>query len=161
MAIVLLATGGLVLIAFLTTLLGTISANVQAAPLTTPPSATRYVTPAGNDAANSCTVSVLPCQTVQHALNVALAGDEIRVAAGTYTSTAGAVASVSQTVTLQGGWNSLFSQNNPAINPTVLDGQNQRPVILIVSPITLSAAAHISPIIEGFIITHGHGQHQA
>jgi Right handed beta helix region len=155
------AASGFIMTALLLILLGALSATAQATPLSAPTGIVRYVAPTGNDAANDCTASGLPCQSPQHALDVALAGDEIRVAAGTYTSTGGTVASISQTVTLKGGWNSLFSQNDPLNNPTILDGQALQPVILIVSPITLSAAAHISPTIEGFIITHGHGLHAA
>ncbi len=46
----------------------------------------RYVDCAsGNDSGNDCTNSSTPCATVQHAVDVADPGDEIRVAAGTYT----------------------------------------------------------------------------
>jgi predicted outer membrane repeat protein len=160
-AIALPIAGGIIVTALSLTLLGALSITAQATSLPATTSSVRYVAPAGSDAANVCVVSALPCQSPQHALDVAQTGDEIRVAAGTYTSTGGTVANISQTVTLKGGWNSLFSQYDPANNPTVLDGQSLQPVVLIVSPITLSAAAHISPTIEGFIITHGHGQHSA
>src|SRR5258708_21499657 len=110
--------GAIVGLAWLLILLGARSIIAQAAPLSAATGIVRYVAPAGNDSANSCTASGLPCKSPQHALDVALAGDEIRVAAGTYTSTGGTVASISQTVTLKGGWNSLFSQNDPALNPT-------------------------------------------
>src|SRR5438552_2690684 len=120
--------GGFIVAALLLTLLGALSTTVQAASLSAETSSVRYVAPAGSDAANNCAASGLPCQSLQHALDVAQAGDEIRVAAGTYTSTGGTVAHISQTVTLKGGWNSLFSVDDPANNPTVLDGQSLQPV---------------------------------
>jgi hypothetical protein len=46
--------------------------------------ATRYVATTGSDASNSCTVQVSPCKTLGHALAVAVSGDEISIAAGTY-----------------------------------------------------------------------------
>ena len=40
--------------------------------------------PRGGDGANLCTASESPCATVQHAVDVAAEGDEIRIAEGTY-----------------------------------------------------------------------------
>ena len=47
----------------------------------------RYVAsfPAGDDDANDCTRRSMPCLTIQHAVDVAGDGDEIRVATGRYT----------------------------------------------------------------------------
>lgn len=46
----------------------------------------RYVAVAGVDAGNDCTVSTMPCATVQHAVNVAVPnGDVIIINPGTYT----------------------------------------------------------------------------
>ncbi len=42
---------------------------------------TRYVSPAGHDAGNDCASAAMPCHTVQHAVEAAQPGDEIRVAA--------------------------------------------------------------------------------
>lgn len=47
-------------------------------------SITRFVAPAGVDAANSCTNAALPCATVQHAADVAVNGDTVQIAAGVY-----------------------------------------------------------------------------
>ena len=44
----------------------------------------RYVANGGSDVANDCTVQVMPCATIQHAVDVSAAGDTINVAAGTY-----------------------------------------------------------------------------
>ena len=42
-----------------------------------------YVAPSGDDM-NTCS-SAAPCRTVQHAVDIAASGDEIRVATGVYT----------------------------------------------------------------------------
>src|SRR4051794_23384137 len=44
----------------------------------------RFVALTGLDAANSCTNAVLPCATIQHAVDVAGSGDTLRIAAGVY-----------------------------------------------------------------------------
>lgn len=45
------------------------------------PTATiRYVAPGGLDSGNDCTAQASPCATIQHAVDVSSAGDEIRVA---------------------------------------------------------------------------------
>jgi len=45
---------------------------------------TRFVDPAGSDAANDCSNSASPCQTFSNAISQAIAGDTISAAAGTY-----------------------------------------------------------------------------
>ena len=90
---------GLLAAALLLALLGAAAARAVAAPLASP--SVRYVTITGTDAAHDCSSSVAPCQTVQWALDQAQAGDQIRVAAGVYTSAGGAVANITQTVMLQ------------------------------------------------------------
>lgn len=47
--------------------------------------ATRYVATTGNDSYNDCRDNGTPCKTVQHAVDVACAGDTVNVAAGVYT----------------------------------------------------------------------------
>src|SRR5688572_7391307 len=44
----------------------------------------RFVAPAGVDTANSCTNAALPCATIQHAVDVAVSGDTLQIAAGVY-----------------------------------------------------------------------------
>jgi len=44
----------------------------------------RFVALTGSDAANSCTNAVLPCATIQHAVDVAGSGDTLEIAAGVY-----------------------------------------------------------------------------
>ena len=56
--------------------------------------AIRYVAISGDDILNDCTNNGNPCRTVQQAVDVADAFDEIWVATGTYTDTAGTVVSI-------------------------------------------------------------------
>jgi parallel beta-helix repeat protein len=115
----------------------------------------RYVAlaPTGNDGDNVCTDSNAPCATLQHAVDVADSGDEIRVATGAYTDVqarAGVtqVVYISKTVTIRGGYTTInWSIPYPAIHPTTLDAQSQGRVLYI--------TGDISPTIDGFIITGG------
>ncbi|HET7053024.1 MAG TPA: right-handed parallel beta-helix repeat-containing protein [Solirubrobacterales bacterium] len=61
-------------------------------------SATRYVAPGGSDAANACADPAAPCATIQHAVDAAVAGDTIEIAAGTYAEQV----SVGKTLALRG-----------------------------------------------------------
>ena len=87
--------------------------------------AIRYVSPGG-----SCGVS--PCYShIQDAVDAAVNGDEIRVAAGTYsqTSTGGGITSVvriyNKKITLKGGYTtSDWNNSNPTANPTVIDAND-------------------------------------
>ena len=68
----------------------------------------RYVVPNGSDPNNACLKSQNPCETMQHAVDMAGADDEIRVATGTYTGV-GSRGGLTQTVyidknlTIRGG----------------------------------------------------------
>jgi len=89
-----------------------------------------------------------PCYTnVQDALDAATTDDEIRVATGTYTDPAGTVAEITETITLQGGWNADFIARDPDVYPTTLDAQGNGRVVQI--------TGNISPTIDGFVITGG------
>jgi parallel beta-helix repeat protein len=115
----------------------------------------RYVAPA-----SGC-ISTPNCYAnIQAAVNAAASGDEIRVAAGTYsdlhdyprldTSLTGSVRQVvyiTKTITIRGGYNSSFRQHDPASLITLLDAGNGGRGLYI--------AGDISPVIEDLRITRG------
>ena len=116
------------------------------------PSPDLCVHPEGNDA-NDCSCSTGNyCQSVQRAVNVAEAGQVIAVAEGEYKytemGTVGerAMAEVSKSLIIAGGWNSSFTINSPIDFPTTLNAEYKSRVIMLLAE---------SSIFDGFIITHG------
>jgi parallel beta-helix repeat protein len=90
-----------------------------------------------------------PC-TLQTALAQATGGDTIYVAQGTYTGTGAAVITVTESITLAGGWDGAPTGDvvrDPDAYPTTLDGEWQRRVVYIGGTIT--------PTIDGLIVTRG------
>ena len=122
---------------------------VFAAPLA---AATRYVAPGGVNVGD-CADPAEPCHSVQYAVDVANAGDEVRVARGTYTAPSGTVVTLGKTLTLSGGWSPNFQDHDAAAYRTTLDAQGQGSVIRISGP--------ISPTVDSFIITGGDASHNA
>jgi len=120
-----------------------------------PEAFTRYVAVEGNDGGgtSSCLNPHGPCRTVQQAVDVAVSGDEIRVAAGVYTgvqarSAVTQVVYINKTVSLRGGYTTTnWTTPYPLTQPTTLDAQGQGRVVYITGEIT--------PTLDGFVIAHG------
>jgi uncharacterized repeat protein (TIGR01451 family) len=123
----------------------------------------RYITPGGSDLANNCTSSASPCATLQHAVDVAGAGDSLRVAAGTYADIT-AVNGITQVVYLDrdlaisGGYTANFNAPpDPAANPTILDaGGNGRVVTILTATVSLNGL-HLTGGDAALLNRHGGG----
>ncbi len=119
---------------------------------------TLYVATTGVD--NNLCSSSQPCRTLQRAVDLALSGDTIKVAAGQYTGvstrfnpfegqTVTQVVYISKTVTIRGGYTTAFTEPpNPEANPTIFDAQKQGRVFHIFGD-------NIAPTLEGVRITGG------
>jgi outer membrane protein assembly factor BamB len=83
---------------------------------------TWYVSPTGNDA-NDCKSPISACATIQAAIGKAAAGDTIKVATGTYTSTGLQVVVIDKALVVLGGWNASFTAQDGAAS---VDGQSSR-----------------------------------
>jgi len=116
----------------------------------------RYVAPGAYCAGST------PCYaTVQEAVDASAAGDEIRIAAGVYTTmtvrprndivTTGNVTQVvylTKTVTIRGGYTTTnWTTSDPVNQPTILNAQGRGRVIYV--------TGDISPTIEGLRLTNG------
>jgi hypothetical protein len=93
-----------------------------------------YVGPTGNDA-NTCTGPSVPCATINGAIGKAALGDTINVAAGTYTGSGDEVVLVDRAITLDGGWNSGFTQRTGL---SMIDGQGLRRGVTIAPGVAAS-----------------------
>jgi len=117
-----------------------------------------YVAPGGNCG------GATPCfATIQAAVDAVSAGDEIRVAAGTYTGpqtvtitqwdypyTYTQVVIITKSLTLRGGYSTgNWTTSNPVANPTIIDAQRQGRGISIVGDVRQTVT------VEGFTITGG------
>jgi predicted outer membrane repeat protein len=102
----------------------------------TPQVGIRYVARTGIDT-GTCLTSGTACLTVQYAVDQAVAGDAIYIAAGTYTGVTLRASTyqhvyVSKALTIQGGYTTTdsFAVSNPIANPTILDAQSGGRVLL-------------------------------
>lgn len=101
----------------------------------------RYVAPSGNDAfttfSNPCIDVNSPCLSLQHAVDMAESGDEIRLAAGTYAAVSvrqsiTQVVYITKTITIVGGYPAGFGQApNSQQFQTVLDAAGLGRVFVI------------------------------
>ncbi len=121
---------------------------------------TRYVATAADGGVDNtnCTDPLLPCATIQHAINQAVAGDEILVAKGIYRHfTVQTVGSdelhqnvfVDKPVTIRGGFDSGdgYTVQAPITNTVILDGEGLRRVIYV--------AAGVDATLSGLFIENG------
>ena len=104
-----------------------------------------YVAPSGNDAANGLTAGNAK-RTIQATINAAVAGDEIRLAQGTYFENV----TIAAGVTIKGGWRAGFAKRNITGYPSVIDGQAKGVVVTVSA---LPAAQTIK--IDGVTIQRG------
>ncbi len=81
--------------------------------------------------------------SIQSAINAAANGDTVRVAEGTYSE----AITITQSITLAGGWNNDFSARDWDVYVSTIDAQRAGSVIVIPAGITVT--------VEGFTITGG------
>jgi hypothetical protein len=105
-----------------------------------------FVSPGGSGTA--CT-QAQPC-TLPIALAQAIAGDTVYLTAGTYTGAGEAIATITQSLTLYGGWDGAASGpvgRDPVAYSTTLDGEGARRGVY--------ASGDITVTLEGFTVTNG------
>ena len=80
-----------------------------------------------DDNGNNCLA--LPCRTIQYAIGQSFPGEQIKIAAGTYTSTAAQVIYVPHSLTISGGYSdSNFTVQNGS---TIIDGEQGRRTVYV------------------------------
>ncbi len=109
---------------------------------------TRYVAETGHDTSggvgNNCMRLDMPCRTIQQAVDHALAGDEVRVASGTYTGTT-QVVYLGKDLTLTGGYTPTLPTwtYDPSASTTTLDAQGNAGVVVANSATGRLSGLHI------------------
>jgi predicted outer membrane repeat protein len=102
----------------------------------------RFVATTGIDENNNCQVAAQPCKTIQRAVSQAATNNTIYIAQGTY----GTISISSKSLTLLGGWDSTFTNQNGV---SVIDGSNTNAGVGIYTGAT-------GPItIDHFVIQNG------
>jgi hypothetical protein len=90
--------------------------------------------------------------TIRAALAAAQPGDTIRVAAGTYIE----YVTITQTVTLEGGWNAAFTSRDPAVNVTTIQPPDASFSVVFIQG-QFGDPGAVAPTLDGFTITGGGG----
>jgi fibronectin-binding autotransporter adhesin len=115
---------------------------------------TRYVatlTDGGSDTTN-CTDPLLPCATIQHAIDQAVAGDEVLVAGGIYRDYSVKEVGgdplyqnvfIDKDITIRGGFDSgdEYTIQQPITNAVILDGANERRGIYVADGISATVSS--------------------
>jgi len=128
---------------------------------------TRYVAAGGNDISD-CSSPASPCRTIQYTVSKASSGDTILVAQGTYTYSQAVdpcdflpptgksvVCIVDKVITILGGYStSNWGMADPAVNLTVIDGQDSYRGVFLIGYNTTTASLSM----EGFTIQNGRVQ---
>lgn len=128
-----------------------------------------YRVAVGGTNVEDCGSEALPCQTIQYAVDLAVSGDVIKVAAGTYTRSSSPLLSdcnvgsasadpvvciVNKHLTIRGGYTAgNWLVSDPQANPTIIDGQNESRGVVVVGWSSDSATASL--VMEGFTIRQG------
>jgi len=156
---------GLVAVAALLLFLSVLTTPAQAESPARPRSAphlqngsplTRYVAITGTDA-YTCATPISACRTLQYAVDVADAGDVIKIASGVYTGInhhggLAQVVYVSKTLTIQGGYTTTnWITPDFAANLAIVDAEGQGRGLYIIGDISVT----ISVTIEGLLVTNG------
>jgi hypothetical protein len=129
---------------------------------------TRYVAGTGSDDGD-CSSAILPCRTIQYAVNQSSYADRILVAQGVYIYSASVdmctpynnikpasvICFVDKNLTILGGYSTAnWSTANPSVNLTVIDGQNTYRGVSVIGHLTSTTYLDM----EGFTIQNGRAQ---
>ncbi|MEZ5312270.1 MAG: hypothetical protein R2862_00775 [Thermoanaerobaculia bacterium] len=120
----------------------------------------------GSDS-GSCGSVAQPCRNPQRAVNLAVSGDEIRIAAGSYTyqaaldtlctvniGTTAVICILNKELTIGGGYATTdWANASPDANPTVIDGLDSRRGIYVAR--TSGGAPTASLVLTGMTVTRG------
>jgi predicted GH43/DUF377 family glycosyl hydrolase len=85
----------------------------------------RYVATSGSDDLNACLDPAAPCLTIDHAVQMANAGESIFVAQGSYVENL----KINKRLSLMGGYEASGWTRDIAAYETIIDGSNGQPVI--------------------------------